>query len=353
MGERPNELQQLYNFINSAKKITELGDDKPNYIPQAILMGMRTVSPDLVDRSDVLKSPEILKVVDKLVIYQGRMNDYLDFEGSGREELKPIIDTASDLEEKAKMDLDKAIAEVSDSSRRESINILLQNNHDELVIVESQFRTSERSQSYKDADLYRNLVNGIDEMMVAGVILGAEAFPGIQETIASDTLNIETIQRKYRWLIEGTCDTNAERTLALLHNISMAIQIEDDWHDVNVDTLLRVPSMGIAALRENGNNEEKARKFLVQEREKYRQKARSLGGGRLSVGVGILATRTQKWLARFGMEQARQNRLKAIRDMMTRGVNKHLLTRERLYVTGELDFPKSLSATPLNTDLLE
>lgn len=335
--ERPNEVRQWVDAKKAIDTVKRIDEEKPKWLLRGSIIGLSTIVPNEVERSGILESPERRRVINVLANYQVRLNDLLDFRGAGRAGLGEIISEAATKEQEQKIELDRAINNISDGKLREKTRQLVSNSIEELVTVEEYARLNRHRMTFEQAEDYRNLVNAINETIDTALILGTEHFEGRLHTISKEHLSYKSIYEKYKWIFNGEYRNNAERALMIMHNVAMVAQIDDDWYDVNIDKLLNIPSMGIMAIEEKKEDVNKAKKFLKGIRLTYRDKAHEFGIGLVAERTFTEYIRRGKQISKFLLTNARYDSGSPRKALWSKLVNKYLGKREQLYITGDLD----------------
>ncbi len=334
-------LQQLSNFKTAREKLTTT-DFHFKSMLKLLMLGLLTLIPDLVENSGVLIDNKHLKTIAGLLSYQISLNDLLDFQHSGRDDIGEVIATASAKEQLAYQHL---LELLNQTCKPEQIK-LVQNCIAEIITIET-WAAAKRDWSIQDAIEYRNLVNAVSNVLVTTVTL---KFPQqIVDKLESDSEHpsIEGIRAKYDWILTNQYDNRLERTILIMHNLAMAGQIDDDRFGVEIDSVLNIHSVALVA-KEYFQDDSKVEQELNRLKTQYLSAARQLGLSPIAVtGIdfaqGQLMQRSMAWLTHSRVshipvwKRLMQRRAQTGKWPFQLGDNHTSVgLRERLYVAGEI-----------------
>lgn len=330
----PGERQQLANFARARRKLSE-APYKPHLMQKGIILGLMTVLPGEIKSSGILNNPQRMAVVDALVAYQARVNDRLDFEGSGRSDIAEITKESKQVETDYRQKLEHALSGLSEEKRGKTIEIIDSSVH-EVEAVEQWIREKRdvNDLNFSNVDIYRNIVNAISNVTITAVMLGPERFSSHLDPIPADWLDVQSIIDKYAWVSGNHPATSAERAVMIMHNVAMVSQIIDDIYGDHIDKLLNIPTCFSAALAMTGGDRKTAKRFLHQEADRYKEKAHELGLGKLAIKAPMMFMSAMERVNASVTRSARSN--KSLRGLMIKRYPDQYL-REKRFIEGKLD----------------
>lgn len=291
-----------------------------------------------LEASNFMTSAEDKNVVNTLGKYQVTLNDLLDFEGANRPELQDILTHARSDSVKAKSNLDAAIDKITDPNKQTEIRRLIENSVTELSFAERYVRSGAFPITLDSVDQYRNVVNAINEVVDLALVLGTSDFQARLGTIPDNQLSWDALYEKYRWVFEGQFQNDSQKYTIMLHNLAMAAQLVDDWHDTDIDGLLNIPSFGAVAMKTYEGDKVMARQEVARRIRTYKNKAHSVTGlGYFSQQLFISGLNWFKSASNFAMRQAKYGENSRIKAGFAKFVRSTLGQREQQYVTGKLD----------------
>ncbi|MDO8577190.1 MAG: hypothetical protein Q7R82_02490 [Candidatus Daviesbacteria bacterium] len=330
IGYISKEARQVGNALLTGRDIFigfKKEKHKPNMFQSVTLVGLSALIPEDVKASGILKNPARISAINAIEQYIVVLNDRIDFEGSGRQDIGDLIRPIHDLERSRRVELDQALV-VLPENEQEWVRRNTETAISEIEFVEAWIREKQETNniSFSDVDSYRATVNAVYEVAGSSVIFG----PGhLQDRVTPNEgqMNIQKVIDKYAWL-SGTQPRNEiERAMMASHNMLMAMQIIDDRAGVDIDQLLKVPTYAIVALRVSEGDKKSARTLLNLKEKEYKEKAVELGAG---LGGGEVVLRA------FALAEAVLNRLPAIgrRHAWARRVleKRHFGMREKAYM---------------------
>lgn len=141
-------------------------------------------------------------------------------------------------------------ARLSPTEGDEKIN-LVRNYQREVLTIEKEAR----EESWDKNDLqeiirYREMVNAVSLVHNVAALSGIQTFSSRLEEIDKRELSLETLFEKYRWIIQGKPENEAERRLCALFNLTMGVQVIDDWFDISDDKKLGLKTIALQLLDE-------------------------------------------------------------------------------------------------------
>lgn len=332
--ELPSERQQVVNFARARRKLSE-ASYKPHLMQKGILLGLMTVLPVEVKASGILNNPKKMAVVDALVAYQVRVNDRLDFEGSGRNDLAEITKESKQVETDYRQKLEHTLSGLSEQERGKTMEII-DSSLREVEAVELWIREKRDNSdlNFSTVDIYRNIVNAISNVSITAIMLGPERFSSHLNPIPADQLNIQAVLDKYAWVFGNHPATSAEQAVMIMHNVAMVSQIIDDMYGDDIDKLLNIPTYFSAALAMTGGDRNTAKRFLNQEADRYKEKAHELGLGKLAIKAPMVFMSAMERMNMSITRRARSN--KSLRGLMIKHYPNQYL-REKRFIEGKLD----------------
>ena len=271
----PGEKQQIENFGKNARDIFNIDTD--NKFLKLALSGLSTIVPKEVNNSKILENEKLLNVGENLLSFQITLNDRIDFEYSNREDLVEFNEYFWEKEEKAIKRLDSSLQLLDDKAEafiiRDRINTLVK----ETEFVEKYIREKGDNITLDDAIEYRRLVNAIAISTLTGILLGQKHLSDMYKTEYQGELSWDKIKEKYQWIFDGNAKNKVQRAVVIMDRIVTVTQIDDDWYGKDIDRLLSIPTIALAAIRQNNGNEAKAKKELNSLRSDYMTEARKQG----------------------------------------------------------------------------
>lgn len=325
----PKEVQQIKNAVSAVNEIRK-ALYKPKRAQSLIIVGFSSVIPEQVKSSGILNNPQRIEVVDAAEQYMVGLNDRLDYEGSGRDDIAGLIKDIKDKEASKKTALDTALDKLPEGEQkwaRENIHTAVE----EVEFVEDWIRRKRDTNNitFTDVDIYRNVVNAISNVALSSIIFGPESLKDRVQPIKGER-NIQSIIDKYAWVSGRNPQNEIERGVMIAHNVAMAVQITDDWKGRDIDRILNIPTYALSVLKSVGDVKSVAKAWLYDERDKYIERARELGLGRIGTEAPLtLATLMEvahNWIAQSGREHAWLRRKFENRDMGRR--EKDYMTRK-------------------------
>lgn len=285
VGGIPRELQQIKSASLALREIVT-SPYKPRRAQSLIIIGFSSVIPEQVKASGILNNPQRIAVVDAVEQYMVALNDRVDYEGSGRDDIPDLIKETKDTEVSKKMELDRALADLPEEEQqraRENIETAAM----EIEFVEDWIRKKRDTNNvtFNDVDIYRNITNAISNVALSSVIFGPGSLTDRVKQIKG--MDVQSIIDKYAWVTGRHPQNEIEKGVMIAHNIAMAVQIIDDWKGRDIDKLLNASSYAVAVLRSVGDIESIAKVWLYDEKDKYIERARGLGIGKIATDVPL------------------------------------------------------------------
>lgn len=318
-----------------SKSLKFVLDKTPRQFRRGPLWGLASE----LEASGFINSPEDTHVVNTLGEYQVALNDLFDFRGANRPELDNITSDLEGQATKIKQKLNETIDQIADQNKRVDVKNAIENSVIELEFIESYVRSGQIPLTIDNVDKYRNVVNAINEIVDISLVLGIDRFKKRLAPIPKESFSWESIYEKYRWVFEGQYENEPEKYLIMLHNLAMSAQLVDDWHDIEIDRLLGIPSFGVVIIDSFDGNKKQARKNIAKRIRVYKDKAQEICGvGYFSQGLFVSAVGWFKATSNFALRQAKYSKNTQIRERFSRFVKKSLGNREQKYIAGELDF---------------
>ncbi len=328
-----SELDQIQNFRLAREKIKAL-EYQPLPMQKLLYLGLLTLMPTEIEQSGALEKDRMAAVAS-LVKHQIALNDYLDFTGSGRNDIDQVIAISAQRKDDSWTKMRSSMERVFSP---EQISLVL-NALEELKFVEEWATAQAKKWTLDQVTTYRNVVNAINNLVVTTTVFG---FP--DELVAKlqpleQPLSFESLRKKYAWIIGNHYQSEAQRVIMIMHNLTMAGQIDDDIYGEPIDTKLNIHSYATVARDQN-----LPFTLLHAMREKHLQLAIDLGLGKVAT-LGIdnlqrnIVQRPEAWLVRrregslftkFKQRLAQQNKWPFA--ISTEGSQAGL--REHFYVAG-------------------
>lgn len=257
----------------------------PGYMQAIALTGFASLIPDQIEASGVLKNPARIAALDAIKEYMVVLNDKLDFEGSGRQDIGELIGEIDHIEKYRRAELDKVFAALPDNEQ-DWVRSNTQTAIAEVEFVEAWIRQRQdaNKMSFSDVDTYRSMVNAICEVIGAAIIFG----PGhLQDKAApiEGMLDIHKVIGKYAWITGTHPQNELERALMVAFNMGQVAQIIDDRNGLAIDQTLNVPTYTRAALKVTAGDKNLARSLVDSKQDEYKQKALDLGAGKITGGL--------------------------------------------------------------------
>ena len=310
---------------------------QPRLMQSLVLRGLYTIIPDNLVASGHLHNPIRMKVIDSLLAYLFRLNDYQDFAGAGRSGLDKEAEETKQIVEEKKRALDLNIEDIPGEEQREEIRRIIDNAVAENIFIERYIRLKRHNLSFDDIEKYRSLINAINNCTTTAIILGSEQ---LQERLPSikEELSWEAIYEKYSWVFGDNYQNNAERAIIIMHNIAMAGQVDDDFYGSHIDKSLNTPSFSSAAMAEHDNDKDKAKEFLNGIKRSCMAKARKVGLGFVETEAIILSLKTlqqiHSFITRMSRRYSKQLGKLGLLDIIATKFGKFV--REKAYIEGSL-----------------
>lgn len=331
--EFPNGHEQVTNFVKGRELLHETRKIySPGRVQTLALAGYLTIAPNEIEKSEFLKSPGRMKLVDILLLHQMAMNDRIDMEG--KPGLEKTIAKIKEGEVKAKGFVFEQVEKLPEDERQKTREIL-ENLIKETEFIEGWVRLNKGRLTFDDVEKYRNVVNAIANCGISAIIFGESELGGRMGSIKED-LSFESVYKKYDWVFLGRDYQNAtERAVMISHANIMITQIDDDWLGREIDRSLNIPSFASAALEECSHDEVSAKDFLREVKNGYIAKARNLGLGTLPLYVVEYFSRKYQEFNRF------LTRSEKFREAMAKIGKEDVITdrlhaRERAFVEGKI-----------------
>jgi hypothetical protein len=178
----PNKFKQVVNFLKGHREIKKDKDTyEAGFVQKGILYGLNTLIPKTVRRSGILNDSARREMVDKLLIYQVRLNDRLDFERSRRTDMSDIVTEATEKEAEAKEQLEESLIGFDEGLKQIIFNML-----EEVEIVENHAARRAGMMTFDEVEQYRNIVNAISNCLLTVTILGTNSLNGRLTTLSEE-----------------------------------------------------------------------------------------------------------------------------------------------------------------------
>jgi len=326
---------QLARFAKGIQEIHH-SPNKPKAPQRGVLSALYTIIPNETRASGILENPQRMSYVDTIIKYQIGLNDRIDFAGSGRNDINDLVEKAEQREGAKKADVLETIGNLPEDEQdrgRASFETSVR----EVECMENWIRERRDTGhvSFAEVDLYRNIVNAINNVFVTSIIFGPDSLHTRTQPL-SGTLDAQSVADKYSWVLGDNPQNTIEKAVMIMHNTAMALQVVDDWRGQNIDELLNIPTYASAALSLAANDKSTAHALLWRKKDEYKTKARNLGlsssalkGAMIAFGIGFRVTQAITHSGR------KSETLK--RRLLQRGMP----MREQAYIEKRLDVQSS------------
>jgi len=331
----PRPLEQFANYIKAQKEIKSA--EIASRTQRFVVGGLMTLIPNEVRESGFLENPNFFGVVDNLILFQGTFNDRLDYSLSHNETVQKGIGVVEARETKFYEKLKKSLTALNPLEANR-LSGLVQDYIGETECIEKSIRAGATIPTVAKALEYRRLVNMILECATISVILGEQRTSPYTKHIEAENLSWENIYQKYSWIFEGVALTVTERAIIVMERVAAAAQIGDDWHGIDLDKRLNVPSIAIAALNYHNENKKEAKNDLNSLERHFIKEAKKYGLNPLAAEGVTFGLKFSCGLVKNCLNFAKRHHTSLLENEWYQSVwvKAEMLRRERDYIEGKL-----------------
>ncbi len=248
--------------------------NKPNFPQEAMiqLAGLKLAFPDQLSDERLRNHPN-LDFFKQVAFLAVRINDAIDLIPDYRKKDKQ--DFAEEIYSEWKQAIRRANEEKKGIPEREMI---VRDSQRETLALEKYVRKMpEEDWSLGRAVRYREIMNAIAITYETAALLGANQLPGRLTSIDKEHLSWEALEQKYGWMINGKPQNETERKLCGLFNITMGVQVIDDWYGLQDDQNRGLLTIVTKIMKSVGKDKIKAKAVSQEITEKYLKRATQFG----------------------------------------------------------------------------
>ncbi len=282
--------------------------DKINPIGAMTLIGMKAAFPERFTYEQLRSNPN-LKFFTHFAWLGVEVNDAVDIiPQARREERQEAIENVFSWWKKA-IRHTRAEADLSPEESAQKRQLMRDYQREILFLEKLTRETPEADWNLEKTIRYREVMNAISVVHNAAALLGNEALPSRLNTIDKGNLSWEALEKKYSWMVDGKPENETERRLCALFNLVMAVQVIDDWYDVEDDKKLGLHTVATQLIREEGeiNRVEVEARRLTNN---YFKRAELYGATKMAgMGLEKFMITFKKLLRRFAHRAGRRERL--------------------------------------------
>ncbi len=345
----PKSSRQIYNFFRIKQRLGNNNEETNSQKEESVrLQGMAKITvraiyvllADEVDASNFLDSLPHIKLLNKVMVYLMALNDQCDLEHLQSKKVENKF-------KKARKELMDSIQELPNETDQPLLNRaevfqLIDQAEKEIETTEKWLKQKTRNQTLNlsDIEMYRNLINAINTVLGVSLVIGTSDLPQTQQV---PTRDIDGVIEKYKWILNSHFSNKVQKAIIIMHLMSMAAQIDDDWYGWQVDKALHLDSFTRVALEETQQDRRQAKQLLDNIKTDYIKKAKKLGLGKVPIRVFSLGHKSiQKLMAttvsfeRYGNPKTKEIVSKVTSLFGVKKVIDKFGIREIMYGKGEI-----------------